>query len=263
MDILREIASRTVERIEEKRKSLPFERIKAMAEQLQGSEPKDGFAFEKALRTEGLSFICEIKKASPSKGVISEDFPYVQIAEEYEAAGADAISVLTEPFYFNGDDRHLSEISLAVPLPLLRKDFVVDPYMIYEAKLLVASAVLLICAILDERALAGCIEIAHGLGLSALVETHSEDEVRLALDVGARVIGVNNRDLRTFEVDISASERLRPLIPEGILFVSESGIQTPADVARLRGIGADAVLVGEAMMRSPDKAAYLRSLRDK
>jgi indole-3-glycerol phosphate synthase len=208
-----------------------------------------------------MSFICEIKKASPSKGVIAADFPYLKIAEEYEAAGASAISVLTEPYYFMGDDKYLAEISQAVSLPLIRKDFTVDPYMIYEAKLLGASAILLICALLDTAALEEYINIAHSLGLSALVEAHTETEVGSALNAGARVIGVNNRDLKTFAVDIAVSEKLSRLIPAGKIFVSESGIKAPDDIARLQKAGAKAVLIGETFMRSDDKKAELNRLR--
>jgi indole-3-glycerol phosphate synthase len=258
LNILDEIALKTHERINSQKKILPVEKITEMAEQ---SYIAYAFPFEKALRSEKKTFICEIKKASPSKGIIAEDFPYLQIAAEYEAAGAAAISVLTEPFYFKGGDCYLREIAEKVSLPLLRKDFTVDAYMIYEAKLLGASAVLLICAILDSGKLAEYIQTAHRIGLSALVETHDENEVETALNAGARIIGVNNRDLKTFKVDIFTSERLRPLIPKDKIFVSESGIQTPADIARLRKIGANAALIGETLMRSPDKAAELKRLR--
>ena len=219
------------------------------------------FPFEKALRQDDISFICEVKKASPSKGGIAEDFPHLDIAKAYEAAGAAAISVLTEPFYFQGHDRYLREIADEVTIPLLRKDFIVDGYMIYEAKLLGASAVLLICSLLDRDTLAEYIHIAHGLGLSSLVETHGEEEVVMALAAGARVIGVNNRNLKTFEVDHTLSERLRKMVPREILFVSESGVRSPEDIARLREAGADAVLVGETLMKSADKRAEINRLR--
>ena len=258
MNILNEIALRTKERIDGKKKILPMDKIIETANQMDSGQD---FPFEKSLRRDDIAFICEIKKASPSKGIIANDFPYLQIASDYETAGASAISILTEPFYFKGDDRYLNEISGSVSLPLLRKDFVVDAYMIYEAKILGASAVLLICSLLDDCRLAEYITTAHALGLSALVETHTEEEVEAALNAGARVIGVNNRNLKTFEVDISTSERLRPLVPKNKIFVSESGIQTPGDVDRLRKIGADAVLIGETMMCSSDKAAALKKLR--
>ncbi|MCL2141561.1 MAG: indole-3-glycerol phosphate synthase TrpC [Methanimicrococcus sp.] len=258
MNILNEIALRTKERIDGKKKILPMDKIIETANQMDSGQD---FPFEKSLRGDDIAFICEIKKASPSKGIIADDFPYLQIAADYEAAGAAAISVLTEPFYFKGDDRYLSEISGSVSLPLLRKDFVVDAYMIYEAKILGTSAVLLICSLLDDCRLAEYIKTAHALGLSALVETHTEEEVEAALNAGARIIGVNNRNLKTFEVDIATSERLRPLVPKNKIFVSESGIQTPGDVDRMRKIGADAVLIGETLMCSSDKAAALKKLR--
>ena len=258
MNILQEIAERTKERLRERRKVLPLQELMEMS---RSSDTDDGFPFEKALRSEDISFICEIKRASPSKGVIAEYFPYLEIAKEYEAAGAAAVSVLTEPYYFNGDNRHLLEIADTVSIPLLRKDFIVDRYMIFEAKVLWANAVLLICAILERESLAEYIGIAHSLGLSALVETHSENEVRMALDVGARIVGVNNRNLKTFEVDTNISMRLRKMIPDNIIFVSESGIRTAEDVEKLRRIGVDALLVGETLMRSSDKKAALAKLR--
>ena len=261
MNILNQIAARTKERIDEKKKIMPLKKVIEAAEQINVGRD---FLFEKSLRKNDISdisFICEIKKASPSKGVIAEDFPYLQIAKEYESAGAAAISILTEPFYFQGDDCYLREIADTVSIPLLRKDFTVDAYMLYEAKVLGASAVLLICAILDKEILTEYIETAHSIGLSALVETHDEREVETALKAGARIIGVNNRDLKTFEVDINTSERLRRLVPKDKIFVSESGIKTPADVQKLRVIGANAALIGETLMRSPDKSAELRKLR--
>ncbi|GHU84725.1 indole-3-glycerol phosphate synthase [Bacteroidia bacterium] len=207
------------------------------------------------------SFGCEIKKASPSKGTIAEEFPYLEIAQEYEAAGADAISVLTEPEYFQGDGRYLTEIRGAVSLPLLRKDFIVDVFQIEQSARLGADAILLICAILSPTQLAEHLQAAEALGLSCLVEAHDQAEVDTALAAGARIIGVNNRDLRTFDVDVGNSIRLRPSVPEGVLFVSESGIRTAEDVDRLRQHGVDAVLVGETLMRSPDKRAALSALR--
>ena len=222
---------------------------------------KGSFAFEKALRKDGISFICECKKASPSKGLIAPEFPYLQITEEYEAAGADCISVLTEPKWFLGSDKYLKEIADAVSIPCLRKDFTVDEYMIYEAKVLGASAVLLICSILGESEIREYLQICDEFGLSALVETHDEREVQMALDAGARMIGVNNRNLKDFSVNTDNSRRLRELIPSEVLFVSESGVQTAEDVAALRAIGADAVLIGETLMRAADKKAKLAELR--
>ena len=216
-----------------------------------------GYPFEKALGAPGISFICEVKKASPSKGVIAAEFPYLSVAREYEAAGAAAISCLTEPDFFLGSDEYLREIAAAVKIPVLRK----DPYMIYEAKVLGASAVLLICAILSDSELLEYGKIARALGLSALVEAHDEREVERALRVEHGIVGVNNRDLKTFTVDCNNSVRLRKMVPDDRLFVSESGIRTAEDIAVLRQNGTDAVLIGETLMRSPDKAAALRELR--
>lgn len=256
--ILDEIAEKTRRRIEERKKEVPLPEIRQAAEAL----PVSGeFPFEKALRREGLTFICEVKKASPSKGIIAENFPYLKIAEEYEKAGAGAISCLTEPYYFKGSDEYLREIAAAVRIPVLRKDFTVDAYMIYEAKLLGAAAVLLICAILTDEQLKEYLSIAHSLGLSALVEAHTEEEAERALAAGARIIGVNNRDLKTFQVDVNTSIRLRKRIPEECLYVSESGIRTPEDVERLYENGTNGVLIGETLMRAEDKKAMLNELR--
>lgn len=257
MTILDQLAGHARRRIEEAKQAVPLEALRRQALAL----PKGDFAFEKALRKDGLSFICECKKASPSKGLIAPDFPYLQIAQEYEAAGADCISVLTEPKWFLGSDQYLREISQTVSIPCLRKDFTVDEYMLYQAKLLGASAVLLICAILTEAQIKGYLHICDDLGLSALVEIHNEEEAEAALRAGARVIGVNNRNLKDFTVDPDNSRRLRSLIPRDVLFISESGVKSPADVARVRELGADGVLVGEALMRAADKKAALAGLR--
>ena len=256
--ILDEIAGKTRERIAEEKKRLPDAEIIKMAEALPVSEKRP---FYEALKAPGISFICEVKKASPSKGVIAQDFPYLDIAKEYEAAGASAISCLTEPFYFQGSDTYLQNIVAQVQIPVLRKDFTVDPYMIRQAKLLGASAVLLICAILDRSELCEYQAIAEELGLSALVETHDEKEIETALSAGAKIIGVNNRDLRDFTVDINNSVRLREMVPTDIAFVSESGIKTREDIVRLTENGTDAVLIGETLMRNPDKKAALDALR--
>lgn len=255
--ILEEIAARTVQRVAEEKAAVPLSEMKKRAEAL---DANTGFPFRKALSGNEISFICEVKRASPSKGLIAPDFPYLDIARDYERAGASAISCLTEPFWFKGRDEYLAEISNAVKIPVLRKDFTVDEYMIYQAKTLGASAVLLICAILSKEQLSEYLGIAHSLGLSALVEAHDEDEVRTALSVGAGIIGVNNRDLRSFTVDINNSARLRKLVPPEILFVSESGIKTAADIEALRSNGTNAVLIGETLMRSPDKKAALDEL---
>ncbi len=259
--ILEEIAARTRERIRVKKERNPLADLKARAAELPRHRRADrAYPFERALGKEGMSFICEVKKASPSKGIIAEHFPYEEIAVEYERAGADAISVLTEPFYFKGSDDYLAAIRRRVELPLLRKDFTVDEYMLYEAKLLGADAVLLICAILSPMQLSEYAGIAGELGLSALVEAHDEAEVEMALAAKARIIGVNNRNLRDFTVDINNSVRLRELVPPEILFVSESGMKGREDIARLEQNGTDAVLIGETFMRSSDKAGMLREL---
>lgn len=262
--ILEKIATRTVERVAELKRTKPLDHVITEAKGLvfnTGLDLATGFPFEKALRADSLSFICELKKASPSQGMIAEEFPYRQIAKDYEAAGAAAISVLTEPYWFHGQDRYLTEIQQEVSLPLLRKDFIVDSYQIYESKIIGASAILLICALLNTDTLKGYLDIAHSLGLSVLVEAHTEEEVKSALVAGARVIGVNNRNLKTFEVDITTSLRLRDLVTEDILFVSESGIKSPEDVARLKENKTDAVLIGESLMRSDDKKGQLALLR--
>ena len=225
------------------------------------SLPKGSFEFEKALRSPQLSFICECKKASPSKGIISHDFPYLSITRQYSQAGADCISVLTEPKWFLGRNEYLMQISQAVDIPCLRKDFTVDDYMIYQAKILGAKAVLLICSILSANQIKEFIGIADTLGISALVEAHNSDEVKTALDCGARVVGVNNRDLRDFSVDTKNSAALRSLVPKDVLFVSESGINTAEDVRAVKQAGADAVLIGEALMRAPDISEKLRELK--
>ena len=204
-----------------------------------------------------------LKKASPSKGIIAEEFPYLNIALDYENSGAAAISVLTEPYFFLGSDRYLKEIASAVQVPVLRKDFIVDEYQIYEAKTLGASAILLICALLDTAKIKNYLDIAHSLGMSAIVEAHTEEEVKSALAAGARIIGVNNRNLKTFEVDLSHSFKLRPLVPEEIIFISESGIKTPEDVSALRSHHTDAVLIGETLMRCSNKKEILDKLKGK
>ena len=257
MNILEVIAEHSRERVRVAKEKLSLDVIRESAL----SSPAGDFAFESALSREGLSFICECKKASPSKGVIADDFPYVKIAREYESAGADAISVLTEPKYFLGRNEYLREISEAVKIPVLRKDFVVDEYMIYEAKTLGASAVLLICAILEGSKLREYINICDTLGISALVEAHDESEIHTAIDSGARIIGVNNRNLKDFTVDTSNSKRLRKIIPPDVIFVSESGIKTPEDVKAAQDFGANAILVGETLMRADDKRVMLARLK--
>lgn len=258
--ILETIAQANKIRYNEIKSRTPLEDVKAQAEAL---DSNTGFPFEQALKKSGISYICEVKKASPSKGIIAEDFPYLEIAKDYEKAGASAISVLTEPQWFKGSDDYLREIAASVNIPVLRKDFTVDVYQIYEAKLLGASAVLLICAILDEETIREWIGVCDSLGLSALVEAHTKEEVGTALRAGARVIGVNNRNLKDFSVDLSTCTTLRPLVSDDKIFVAESGIRNSDDIADLRNAKVDAVLIGETLMRAPDKRAALEKLNGK
>ena len=270
--ILDQLADYARYRVEKAKEKKPLEEIReeALAASRQmapgsgtsASDFREPFRFEKALAADGdIHFICECKKASPSKGLIAPDFPYLEIARQYEEAGASAISVLTEPKWFLGSPEYLREIAEEVKVPCLRKDFTVDPYMIYEAKLLGASAVLLICAILDTGTLAKYLEAADSLGLSAIVEAHDETEVASAVSAGARIIGVNNRNLKNFTVDIHNSIRLRSCAPAGTIFVAESGIRTPEDVETLRQNGVNAVLIGEQLMRAGSPKEELNRLR--
>jgi indole-3-glycerol phosphate synthase len=250
--------------VEKEKKNISFEEMKREAELLAMQEmevQEFDYPFEEALSRKGLSIIAEVKKASPSKGVIADDFPYLDIAREYEESGADAISCLTEPERFRGSNVYLREIAERAGIPVLRKDFTVDPYMIYQAKLLGASAVLLIAAILTDDELKSYFETADTLGLSCLFEAHDAEEVKRCFAAGARIVGVNNRNLKDFTVDINNSIRLRPLVPDDVIFVSESGIRDAADVRLMREIGADAVLVGETLMRAPDKISKLNELK--
>lgn len=258
MTILEQIAERTKLRVADYKQKISVDELKQQSLNL----PRGNFPFEVALRKPELSFICECKKASPSKGLIAENFPYVDIAREYEAAGADAISVLTEPEFFLGADKFLSDIAAQVSIPCLRKDFVVDEYMIWQTKILGASAVLLICAILDDTQIKNFIATCDGLGLSALVEAHDECEIKRALNCGARIIGVNNRNLKDFSVDMNNAKKLRELVPPEIIFVSESGVKNSDDVKKIRELGADAVLIGETLMRASDKKSKLAELRN-
>lgn len=259
MTILDKIAQNTAKRVKTAKEITPLSEIKSMAYSL----PKGDFAFEKSLSGDDISFICECKKASPSKGIIAENYPFLDIAREYETAGADCISVLTEPEWFLGSDEHLRSIAKSVSIPCLRKDFTVDEYMIYEAKLFGAQAVLLICSILSAEKIKDYINICDTLGISALVEAHNESEVMSAVNSGARIIGVNNRNLNDFSVDTDNSRRMRQLVPDNIIFVSESGVKTAEDVKLLREIGANAVLIGETLMKAENKAMKLKELRGK
>ena len=267
MNILEKITERTKKRIEEEKKKLPFEEIRRQAEEKvsenrrSDSKSPEIPAFEQALQADGLSFICEAKKASPSKGLIAPDFPYVQIAKDYEAGGAAAISCLTEPYWFQGSDEYLKEIVQNVSIPVLRKDFTCDEYMIYQAKAMGASAVLLICSVLEDGRLRAYHQLAEELGISALVETHSKEEILRAQNIGAKIIGVNNRNLKDFTVDIGNSIRLREMVGPEVVFVSESGIRGVEDMKALYENGTDAVLIGELLMRRQDRKAALQELR--
>lgn len=256
--ILNKIIESTKKRVLNSKKIMPLESIKTKAENL----PKNyKFAFEKALLKDELSFICEVKKASPSKGIINEEFPYIEIAKDYEQAGVACISVLTEPEYFLGSNQYLEEISKSVSIPILRKDFIIDSYQIYEAKIIGASAILLISSILDTEQIYKYIKIADSLGLSVLVEAHTHEEVSKALNAGARILGVNNRNLKNFEVDFSNCIKLRKFVPENIIFVSESGIKNAEDIAQLKENKVDAVLIGETLMKGTNKKALLDEWR--
>lgn len=261
-NILDRISAKTRERISVEMRQVPLSEIRRQAERvLQDSRDfsSHGGSFRRALARPGISFICEVKKASPSKGVIAEHFPYLDIAREYEAAGAAAISCLTEPHWFLGSDQYLKEIASQVSIPVLRKDFTISPYMIYQAKAYGASAILLICSILDDAELHDYMQLADELHLDVLTETHSAGEIERAVNAGARIIGVNNRNLKTFEVDFSNSIRLRNLVPEGVLFIAESGVKSAEDIRLLHNAGVDGVLIGETLMRSGSKKLILDS----
>ena len=255
--ILEKISNYARERVREDKKTSSLEEIKNKAQLLS----KEDFPFEQALKKNDISIICEVKKASPSKGIISQDFPFLEIAKEYERVGADCISVLTEPKWFLGSDEILKEIRSSVKLPVLRKDFTIDEYQIYQSKVLGADAILLICSLLETEILKRYISICDSLGLSALVEAHNSDEINSAIEAGARIIGVNNRNLKDFTVDLSNSKKLRPSIPKDIFFVAESGILNVDDALSLIRSGADALLIGEAMMRSTDKRAFIEEIK--
>ena len=259
MNILDELAEYAAFRVSEAKKKTSLFEIRKMAEKINDPVP----SFKNALGKEGMSFICECKKASPSKGLIEQDFDHMKIAADYEAAGADAISVLTEPEWFLGSDEYLKSIAQKVNIPCLRKDFTVDEYMIFEAKTLGASAVLFICSILDSVRLKDYISIAKSLSLDALVETHDAKEIEMALDADAAIIGVNNRNLKDFSVDTGNTKSLRSLVPKDRIFVGESGIKDADDVADLFHAGIDAVLVGEALMRADDKKKKLNELKSR
>lgn len=257
-DILHTIADYAKIRVTKAKEVTSLEEIKLLAKEKKDTK---SFPFEQALKGDDISFICECKKASPSKGIIAESFPYLEIAKDYEKAGASCISVLTEPKWFLGRNDYLRKIANEVSIPCIRKDFVVDEYMIYEAKVLGASAVLLICSLLDEKTLSNYIKICDSLNLSALVEVHDERKIKSAVNAGARIIGVNNRNLKDFSVNVKNSENLRKLVPKNIIFVAESGIKNAEDIETLRQADVDAVLIGETLMRAKNKKEMLDSLK--
>ena len=257
--MLDEIVEKTKERVEIAKGIVSIDDLK---NQVSLMDITEDFPFKQALSGDDIAIIAEVKKASPSKGVIAEDFDYLAIAKEYESAGASAISVLTEPYFFMGSDDYLKEIAENVSIPVLRKDFIIDEYMIWEAKALGASAILLIVSILDIVQLKKFLDLAHSLGLSAIVEVHDSTEIMKALSVGAEIIGVNNRDLTDFSVDIENSINLRRCVGEDIVFISESGIKTKEDIARLKENNVDAVLIGETLMKSDDKKAMISELKN-
>lgn len=255
--ILDDIAMHAALRVRQAMAQVGLEEMRETARAL----PMGDFRFERALKGEKMAFLCEVKRASPSKGIISADFPYLKIAREYEAAGAECISCLTEPRWFLGSDEIFRKIRTEIKIPMLRKDFTVHEYQIYEAKRMGADAVLLICALMEKEKLNEYLAVCDGLGMSALVETHDEAEIRMAVSAGARLIGVNNRNLKDFTVDFSNAARLRDMVPAHTVFVAESGVRSAEDIAALLQTGADAVLVGEALMRSADRRATLAQFR--
>lgn len=266
MNILEKIAFRTRERVDEEKKKIPPEKIKEEALNLcTAANSAEAFKLEKVLKNAKTSgktaFICEVKKASPSKGLIDKNFDYIKIAKEYQNAGADAISVLTEPYFFQGSDTYLQKISQCTQIPLLKKDFTIDEYQIYVAKLKGASAVLLIASLLDTPIISKYIKVADSLGLCSLVEVHDESEAQNAIEAGARIFGINNRNLKTFEVDLNTTLRLAKCLPDNAIIVSESGIKTHSDIAKLQEHGISGVLIGETLMKSDDKAKTLQNLR--
>lgn len=258
MNILDTIAEYSMLRVKTDKRAIPQERLREKAELMKGRDHR----FLDALRKPGLSFICEIKKASPSKGIISESFPYLDIAKEYENAGADCVSCLTEPKWFKGSDNIFRQVRARIDTPMIRKDFTVDEYQIYQAKCMEADAVLLICSILDDARLKDYLSLCKEIGLDALVEAHNEKEIESAVKADARIIGVNNRNLKDFSVDFSNALKLRSMIPKDTVYVVESGVKNADDAKRIKEAGTDAVLIGEAFMRAYDKAALLREMRN-
>lgn len=259
--ILDQLADAARRRVAREKEIVSLEKLKQQAFALAEQEKQEERPLEKILKCPGIHLICEVKRASPSKGILAEQFPYLEIAKEYEKGGADCISVLTEPEYFLGSDEYFREIRKQVEIPMLRKDFTIDEYQIYQAKEMGADCILLICALLSEEVLCSYLKLCDTLHLSALVETHKEEEVKLALSAGARILGVNNRDLKTFEVDLETSRRLREMVPKDILFIAESGIQSKQEIQMLTELGVNGVLIGEMLMRCEDKRSAIQELK--
>ncbi len=253
MNILDKITAKTKERIV----FLDGEKLKNKAY----SCDKGNFPFYDAIKKDGISIIAEIKHASPSKGIITDDFDVRKISQEYKLAQVDCISVLTEPYFFMGDNSYVEIAKHEAKKPVLRKDFIIDEVQIYESKVIGADCILLISAILDMEKLKKFSYIAETIGLNCLVECHNEKEIELAIKSSAKIIGVNNRDLTTFDVDINNSLRLRKYVPSDILFVSESGIKTKKDMDKLKEIKTDGVLIGETFMRSNNKVNQIKLLK--
>ncbi len=256
--ILDELAEHARERVAIDKEKISLEKMKELALSLS----KNNFRFEKALKENKISIIAEVKKASPSKGVISEEFPYIDIAKEYEKSGATCVSVLTEPKWFLGSDQIFRDVRKTIDLPIIRKDFTIDEYQIYQAKVMGADAVLLICALLDTDTIKKYLNICEELELSALVETHNEDEIKSALKAGARILGVNNRNLKDFTVNLDNASDLKKHVPEGIIFVAESGITSPIDGINLAKSGANALLIGEALMKTNSIENFISEIKD-
>lgn len=257
--ILDEIVEKRKIQLEREKATADFETVKKAAERL----GRQCISFKNALaKPDRLSVISEVKKASPSKGLIQPDFAPVKIAKEYESCGANAVSCLTEEHYFQGSSEYFKAIRQAIGLPMIRKDFIIDEYQIYEARLMGADAILLIAAVLDDEKLKRFGDTARSLGLDILAETHDESELERVLALDFDIIGINNRNLKTFEVTLETTAKLAGMIPEGKVIVSESGIRDNADMKTVRSYGADAVLIGETLMRSGNIGATLTALRE-
>lgn len=252
--ILDQILLDTKKRVKKLYQRHPLESWKSKADKV----PLSNFKFHRTIENNSFSIIAEIKKASPSKGMIDKAFDYKQIAKDYKEAGVNCISVLTEPYHFSGRNEYIQTVKQISELPVLRKDFIIDEIQIYESVLLGADCILLICKALSLKQLTKFLQIAETLQLSALVEAHTLEDVTMALQANAKMIGVNNRDLQTFEVDLQTSLTLRESVPSDVMFVSESGIKTVNDIKRIKTGNINAVLIGETLMRSKDKKMLIK-----